>query len=109
MLIEGFEREKRVIERYKEDAESQLGSQIRGALQQRADDWCAQSTRVKLQAINALRLDFDRGKSIEPQDLVAQYANRPTFNPFDYGEILGDVSALYDFSCFDTTVGTEEA
>jgi hypothetical protein len=109
MLIESFDGKKRVIERYKQDAESQLVSQIRGALQQRADDWCAQFTLAKLEAINALRLDFDRGKRIEPQNLVAQYANQPTFNPFDYREILGDVSALYDFSCLDTMVGTEEA
>jgi hypothetical protein len=104
VVVDSFDAAKGEIERYQQDTELEIMSHVRRVLHQHADRFHKEKALAKCQAVSALRLDFDQGKDINPEDIISRYTNQVSWNPFEVREVLADVRAAYpDVNFFDTT------
>lgn len=105
MVVERFDASKTEIERYRHDTELEITSHVHRVLHAHAERFRNQRALAKCEAISALRLDFDTGRDIKPEEVIARYVSQVSWNPFEVRDVLGDVGVAYpDVSFLDVVV-----
>jgi hypothetical protein len=96
IIIEHFKRQRLRIEQARVDAVAKfphLIQYVTSVIDQKADEADKKAVVDKSNALQALSIDFDQGRTLNSEDIVAQYAQQTYFEGFSNREILAEVTA----------------